>query len=135
MFYLYANAKSEIQICSNKHEIGLALLVQYFHNILDFRPLVIFCYRKARFMSDLVINPEGRVSHAEVQMFSDCTYDMKTYNMVSYLRLRTGAICVRVTTGWRLAQTPQPVTKVCLTRGIKHLFMLNAAEHKIQTAP
>ena len=30
-------------------------------------------------MSDLVINPEGRVSHDEVQMFSDCTYDMKTY--------------------------------------------------------
>ena len=56
MFYVYANAKSEIQICSNKHEIGLALLVQYVHNILEFRPLVIFCYRKARFMSDLVIN-------------------------------------------------------------------------------
>ena len=30
-------------------------------------------------MSDLVINPEDRVSHDEAQMFSDCSYDMKTY--------------------------------------------------------
>ena len=81
MFFIYANAKSEIQICSNiKHEIGLALLVQYFHNNLDFRPpLVIFCHRTAQFMSDLVINPEDRNSHDEAHMFSDCTYDMKTY--------------------------------------------------------
>ena len=27
---IYANAKSEIQICSIKHKIGLVLLVQYF---------------------------------------------------------------------------------------------------------
>ena len=79
MFYLYSNAKSEIQISSNKHEIGLVLPVQYFYNILDFRPLVISCHRTAQFMSYLVINPEDRVSYDEAQMFSDCTYDMKTY--------------------------------------------------------
>ena len=48
--------------------------------------------------------------------------------MVSYLRLPTDAICVRVPTERRLEQTPQPMTKVCLTKGIKHVFMLNAAD-------
>ena len=42
LFYLYANAKIEIHICSNKHETGLV------------------------FMSDLVGNSEDRFSHNKI---------------------------------------------------------------------
>ena len=31
LFYLYPTARSEIQICSNKHEIGLVMLYKMTH--------------------------------------------------------------------------------------------------------
>ena len=63
-------------ICENKDAAGQRLCFRYIDStitllhiiIQNFQPLAIFCGCTARFVSDLVGNPEDRFSHNEAQI-------------------------------------------------------------------
>ena len=76
-FCIYENKDAD-QLRGNR-EANQRLCFRYIDNnpstsyIRNFKPLAIFCGSTARFVSDLVDNPEGRFSHNEAQINNHVT--------------------------------------------------------------
>ena len=73
-FLAYAKTKTQISFAVTAKLIGAFVfairIVQFlFYLITNFKPPAIFCHCAARFVSDLVGNPEDRFSQNEAHLF------------------------------------------------------------------
>ena len=64
---LRGNREADQCLCFRQMDSAIPLLPTVY--IRNFKPLVIFCSCTARFVSDLVGNPEDRFSHNEAQLY------------------------------------------------------------------
>ena len=69
---LRGHREADQRLCFRNTDNTIPLLPKFIRN---FKPLANFCGCKARFVSDLVGNPEDRFSHdeAQIEKVNDCT--------------------------------------------------------------
>ena len=68
---LRGNREADQRLCFRYTDSTIPLLPKY----KIFKPLAVFCDRVARFVSDLVGNPEDQLSHNEAEMLDIETID------------------------------------------------------------